>query len=122
MASDAQMTAVTIPRFGDAAVLTARQLPVPRPGPGQVSVDVAYAGANFAEVLYRQGLVDVPLPFVPGIEVAGTIRAVGPGVTGLTAGQPAAALTIVDSGGYAEVAVTAADLVAPLDGRARPWR
>jgi NADPH:quinone reductase len=51
---------------------------------------------------------------VPGIEVAGHIRAVGDGVSGLAAGQPAAALTIVDSGGYAEVAVTDARLVAPL--------
>ena len=75
---------------------------------------MAYAGANFAEVLYRRGVVDVPLPFVPGIEVSGRVRAIGDGVSGLTVGQPVAALTIVDSGGYAEVAVTAADLVAPL--------
>ncbi|WP_254885394.1 alcohol dehydrogenase catalytic domain-containing protein [Streptomyces sp. NA02950] len=52
----------------------------------------------------------MPLPFVPGIEVAGRIRALGDGVEGLTAGQPVAALTSVDSGGYAEVAVTSADL------------
>jgi NADPH:quinone reductase len=42
---------------------------------------------NYAEVLYRRGLVDVPLPFVPGIEVAGHVRAVGEGVTGFDAGQ-----------------------------------
>ncbi|MEW1747950.1 zinc-binding alcohol dehydrogenase family protein [Streptomyces angustmyceticus] len=111
-----QMNAVTIPEFGDAEVLGSAALPLPEPGPGQVAIDVAYAGANFAEVLYRRGVVDVPLPFVPGIEVAGRIRAVGQGVTHLTAGQPVAALTIVDSGGYAEVVVTSADLVAPLDG------
>ncbi|MCO6009225.1 zinc-binding dehydrogenase [Actinoallomurus purpureus] len=114
--SNAQMKAVTIPEFGDAEVLRVDTMPIPEPGPGQVTIDVAYAGANFAEVLYRRGVVDVPLPFVPGIEVAGRIRAVGAGVEDLTAGQPVAALTIVDSGGYAEVAVTSADLVAPLDG------
>ncbi|GAA0278392.1 zinc-binding dehydrogenase [Actinomadura nitritigenes] len=110
------MKAVTIPAFGEADVLRVDEIKVPEPGPGQVSIDVAYAGANFAEVLYRRGVVDVPLPFVPGIEVSGHVRAVGPDVEGLRPGQPVAALTIVDSGGYAEVAVTSADLVAPLDG------
>ncbi|WP_406137029.1 zinc-binding alcohol dehydrogenase family protein [Streptomyces sp. NBC_01089] len=114
--SSAQMKAVTIPEFGEADVLRVATVPVPEPGPGQVAIDVAYAGANFAEILYRRGVVDVPLPFVPGIEVAGRIRAVGEGVEGLRVGQPVAALTIVDSGGYAEVVLTSASLVAPLDG------
>lgn len=114
--SNAQMTAVTIPEFGAAEVLRRATVRVPEPGPGQVAIDVAWAGANFAEILYRRGVVDVPLPFVPGIEVAGRIRAVGEGVEGLTVGQPVAALTIVDSGGYAEVVITSAALVAPLDG------
>ena len=52
--------------------------------------------------------------FVPGIEVSGRIRALGEGVDHLKVGMPVAALTIVDSGGYAEVAVTDARLVAPL--------
>lgn len=108
------MKAVVIPEFGEAEVLREALVPIPEPGAGQVAIDVAYAGANFAEVLYRRGVVDVPLPFVPGIEVAGRVRAVGDGVTGLEVGQPVAALTIVDSGGYAEVAVTDARLVAPL--------
>ncbi|MCO5999741.1 quinone oxidoreductase family protein [Actinoallomurus rhizosphaericola] len=116
MSSSEQMKAVTIPEFGEAEVLRTDEVAVPEPGPGEVAIDVAYAGANFAEVLYRRGVVDVPLPFVPGIEVSGRIRAVGDGVEDLTVGQPVAALTIVDSGGYAEVVVTSADLVAPLDG------
>ncbi|MFG3703059.1 zinc-binding alcohol dehydrogenase family protein, partial [Micromonospora sp. NPDC047620] len=114
--STTQMQAITIPEFGPAEVLRPATVDIPEPGPGQVSIDVAYAGANFAEVLYRQGVVGVRLPFVPGIEVSGRIRAVGPDVTGLTVGRPVAALTIVDSGGYAEVVVTSAALVAPLDG------
>lgn len=114
--NDAQMKAVIIPEFGDAEVLRVEQMSIPEPGPGQVAIDVAYAGANFAEILYRRGVVDVPLPFVPGIEVSGHIRALGEGVTDLRVGQPVAALTIVNSGGYAEVVVTSADLVAPLDG------
>jgi NADPH:quinone reductase len=110
------MRAVTIPTFGDADVLTLQQVEEPDLLPGQVSVDVAYAGVNYAEVLYRRGAVDVPLPFVPGIEVSGRIRAVGEGVEGLGPGQAVAALTIVDSGGYAEVVVTDARLVVPLPG------
>ncbi|GAA2582370.1 zinc-binding dehydrogenase [Actinomadura fulvescens] len=116
------MRAVTIPAFGDAGVLTMADVKIPEPGPGQVAIDVAYAGANFAEILYRQGVADVPLPFVPGIEVAGHIRALGPDVEGLRVGQAVAALTIVDSGGYAEVVVTSADLVAPLEGGALDLR
>ncbi|WP_328396973.1 quinone oxidoreductase family protein [Nocardia sp. NBC_00416] len=110
-----QMQAITIPDFGGAEVLRFAAIDIPVPGPGQVAIDVQYAGANFAEILYRQGVVDVPLPFVPGIEVSGRIRALGPEVAGLRVGQPVAALTIVDSGGYAEVVVTSAELVAPLD-------
>jgi NADPH2:quinone reductase len=110
------MKAVTIPQFGTADVLRLDAVPVPSPGPGQVAIDVAYAGANFAEILYRQGIADVPLPFVPGIEVSGRVRALGPGVEGLSVGEPVAALTIVDSGGYAEVVTTAAELVVPLSG------
>ncbi|WP_084773595.1 quinone oxidoreductase family protein [Nonomuraea candida] len=112
------MKAITIPEFGGPDVLLLDDVKVPEPGAGQVAIDVAYAGANFAEILYRQGLADVPLPFVPGIEVSGRVRALGPGVEGLRVGQPVAALTIVAGGGYAEVVTTAADLVAPLDGHA----
>jgi NADPH:quinone reductase len=108
--------ALVIPRFGDAEVLTVAEVPTPEPGPGEVAIDVAFVGVNYAEVLYRRGVVDVPLPFVPGIEVAGHVRALGDGVDrrDLGVGQPVAALTIVNSGGYAEVVVTDARLVAPL--------
>ena len=71
------MKAVTIPEFGPAEVRRLGSVAVQEPGPGEVSIDVAYAGANFAEVLYRQGVVDVLLPFVPGIEVSGRIRELG---------------------------------------------
>jgi NADPH:quinone reductase and related Zn-dependent oxidoreductases len=110
------MRAITIPKFGDSSVLSLRELPAPEPGPLEVTIDVAYAGVNYAEVLFRKGVVpDLPLPFVPGIEVSGTVRAVGDGVTDLRVGQPVAALTIVDGGGYAEVAKAPRALVIPLD-------
>ena len=62
-----------------------------------VGLVVTAAGVSYAEILYRRGQADVPLPFVPGIEVAGHLRAFGPGVagTGLRTGQPVAAPAIV---------------------------
>ncbi|SDU78686.1 quinone oxidoreductase family protein [Jiangella alkaliphila] len=108
------MRAVTIPDFGGPEVLTAADVPVPRPGPGEVAVDVAYAGVTFADIMFRQGLAQVPLPFIPGIEVAGHIRELGNGATGLRVGQPVVALTTVAGGGYAELVVVDARLVAPV--------
>jgi len=109
-----RVKALAITRFGGPEVLESVELPVPEPGDGEVTIDVAYAGANYAEVLYRRGVVDVPLPFVPGIEVSGRIRALGPGVRELQIGEPVAALAIVAGGGYAEVVRTTAMLVSRL--------
>jgi NADPH:quinone reductase len=108
------MRSIVIPAFGGPEVLAVAEREAPVPGPGQVAIAVARSGLNYAEVLFRRGVVDIPLPFVPGIEVAGRVAAVGAGVTGLSVGQPVAALTIVDGGGYAEVALADARLVAPL--------
>ncbi|CAM3130003.1 zinc-binding dehydrogenase [Paenibacillus lupini] len=109
------MRAMIIPQFGDAEVLTLTNVEVPLPGPFEVTIDVAYAGVNYAEVLFRKGVVeDLPLPFVPGIEVSGTIREVGEQVKGLHVGQQVAALSIVGGGGYAEVVKVPSDLVFPL--------
>lgn len=110
------MKAIIIPQFGEASVLTQKEVATPQYGIGEVTIDVAYAGVNYAEVLFRKGVVeDLALPFVPGIEVSGTIREIGEGVTGVRVGQPVAALTIVNGGGYAEVVKVSEDLVIPLD-------
>lgn len=108
------MKAVTIPRVGRPEVLTLVDVDVPRPAAGQVTIDVAYAGVNFADVMYRRGTVPLLLPLIPGIEVSGRIRAVGEGIDHLAVGQPVAALTIVGAGGYAEIVAVDARLVAPL--------
>ncbi len=108
------MRAAPITSFGAPEVLGLVDLPEPAPGPGQVAIDVACAGVSYAEVLFRRGLVPVELPFVPGIEVAGRVRSVGEGVAGLRPGALVAGLTIVDGGGYGEVAVADASLVAPI--------
>ncbi|WP_406479191.1 zinc-binding alcohol dehydrogenase family protein [Streptomyces platensis] len=107
------MRAVEFQEYGGPEVLTAVERAVPEPGPGQVSIDVAYAGVNFADLKARAEGYRVPsLPFRPGLEVSGRVRAVGAEVTGLRPGQEAAALT--DGGGYAETVVAAAATVFPL--------
>ncbi|KUM74195.1 quinone oxidoreductase family protein [Streptomyces curacoi] len=107
------MRAVEVQEYGGPEVLKVVETQVPEPGPGQVSIDVAYAGVNFADLKARAEGYRVPkLPFVPGLEVSGRVRAVGAGVTDLDAGQEVAALT--GSGAYAEVVVADAAAVFPV--------
>ncbi len=108
------MKAVVVPRFGGPEVLETRAMPTPEPGAGQVLIQVAYAGVNNTDLWSRQGRHRPPLPFIPGYEVSGTIRALGEGVEGLHVGQSVAALTV--GGGYAEFVLAQADLTFPLDG------
>lgn len=109
------MRAILVSEFGGPEVLIERDMPAPRPGPGQVSIQVAYAGVNYAETMARRGgLHKDVLPFIPGLEVAGYISGLGEGVEGLRVGQPVAALTL--SGGYAEVALAQAVNTFPLEG------
>src|ERR1044072_3422441 len=108
------MRAVEIQEYGGPEALKVVEADVPEPGPGQVSVDVAYAGVNFADLKARSEGYRVPaLPFVPGLEVSGRVRALGEGVTGLSVGQEVPpALTV--GGGYADVAVADTVNVFPL--------
>jgi NADPH:quinone reductase len=107
------MKALLVSEYGDHRVLRVCDVPVPQPGPGEVTIDVAYAGVNYAEIMARRGqLPALQPPFVPGLEVAGTVRAAGSDVTTLHAGDPVCALTT--RGGYAEVAVADARLAYPV--------
>jgi len=107
------MRALVVTEYGDANRLQVSEVPIPRPGPGEISIDVAYAGVNYAEIMARAGRHPsfVP-PFTPGLEVSGRIRDIGPGVDGLELGQAVCALT--SRGGYAEVATVPAALAMPL--------
>lgn len=110
------MRAVVITKAGGPDVLQVQELPDPPLGPGQVRIEVAAAGINFADVLARVGLYpDAPkLPAVVGYEVAGTVLELGEGVTGVSHGQRVLAGT--KFGGYASQAVVAAaDTVALPD-------
>jgi NADPH:quinone reductase-like Zn-dependent oxidoreductase len=110
------MRAVVITKHGGPGVLEVQERPDPELGPGQVRIQVAAAGINFADVMARMGLyADAPkTPCVVGYEVAGTVLEVGEGVAGLTPGQRVLAGT--QFGGYAsEVVAAAADVIALPD-------
>jgi NADPH2:quinone reductase len=83
---------------------------LPAPGPTEVAIDVAFAGINFKDVMARRGDEGYvrAWPFVPGLEVAGTVRAVGRDVESVRVGQRVVALT--NAGGLADVALAQANL------------
>ncbi|MFI7273945.1 NAD(P)H-quinone oxidoreductase [Streptomyces sp. NPDC049879] len=106
------MYAISMTEPGGPEVLVWTQVPDPEAGEGEVLVDVAAAGVNRADVLQRQGLYAPPpgTPPYPGLECAGRVAAVGPGVTGWNVGDEVCAL--LAGGGYAErVAVPAGQLL-----------
>ncbi|GAA2242999.1 zinc-binding dehydrogenase [Kitasatospora cystarginea] len=85
----------------------------PTPGPGELTIDVAYAGLNFVDVMARRGDAGYATwPHRPGLEVSGTVRALGPGVTGFTVGDRVAA--VPKGAGMSEVALSRAELTVPV--------
>lgn len=86
----------------------------PAPGPGEVLIDIAACGLNFADLLMAKGKYQErpPLPFTLGMEVAGTVRALGPGTTGPAPGTRVAVTG--GPGGLAEAGVFAAEKCVPL--------
>ena len=81
-------------------------VPTPVPGPQQALVKIAASGVNFIDVYFRTGLYKADLPVVPGSEAAGTVEAVGPGVTEVAPGDRVA--YAMARGSYAEYAVVPA--------------
>lgn len=106
------MRAITIAEPGGPEALVWAEVPDPGPGEGEVLVEVAATAVNRADLLQRQGFYDPPpgaSPY-PGLECAGRIAAVGPGVAGWAVGDEVCAL--LAGGGYAEkVAVPAGQLL-----------
>jgi NADPH2:quinone reductase len=100
--------AIQFAAVGGPEVLELVDLPVPEPGPGEVRVRQTVAGVNFIDIYIRSGRYARPLPHVPGREGAGTIDAVGPGVSGFAVGDRVSYCDDSRPGGYAEFAVVAA--------------
>ncbi len=99
---------------GGPDVLVLQPAPTPEPGPGQVLIAVAAAGVNRPDIIQREGRYPPPKDANPnlGLEVAGTIAAVGEGVTAWNVGDHVCAL--VNGGGYAEFCLAPA-------GQCLPW-
>jgi NADPH2:quinone reductase len=89
------MRAVVCPALSGLEGLVVEDVPLPEPGPGEVRIRVRAAGLNFADSLMIRGPYQdkPPLPFVPGMEVAGQIERCGPGVAGFTPGERVSART-----------------------------
>lgn len=108
------MRAIAISEPGGPEVLGLTELPDPEPGPGEVLIDVHAAGINRADIVQRQGFYPPPpgAPDTPGLEVSGTVAALGEGAEGWAVGDRVCAL--LAGGGYAEKAVAAAAECLPV--------
>ncbi|CAN7211517.1 NAD(P)H-quinone oxidoreductase [Terrabacter sp. LjRoot27] len=108
------MRAITIPEPGDADSLVLDEVPDPELRPGHVVIDVAAAGVNRADVMQRLGHYPPPpgASEYPGLEVSGTVAALGEGVEDWQVGDEVCAL--IDGGGYAERVVAPAEQLLPV--------
>lgn len=108
------MTAITIPVPGGPEALVPGERPMPVPGPGEILVKVAAAGINRPDVVQRRGLYPPPpgASDIPGLEIAGTVVALGEGARRFAVGDRVCAL--VTGGGYAQYCLTAEATALPV--------
>ncbi len=106
------MHAILVRRHGGPEVLEPAEVPDPRPQPAEVLVAVEASGVNFIDVYHRSGAYSRSLPFVPGVEAAGTVVEVGAAVTGVRPGDRVAWVNL--PGGYAQRAAVPAARVVPV--------
>ena len=104
--------AIRVHETGGPDVLRWEEVEVAEPGPGEVRLRQDAAGLNYIDVYHRTGLYPQPLPFTPGVEGAGVVEAIGPGVTDLKPGDRVAYGGPI--GGYAEVRLIPADRLVKL--------
>ena len=107
--STQSMRAIRVHNYGDADQLRLERIPRPEPQAGEVLVQVHAAGVNPIDWKIRQGLrkdmLHMQFPYIPGMEIAGVVQDVGPGITALKVGQAVYGSTM--KGGYAEYMVAA---------------
>lgn len=112
------MKAISIAEFGGSEVCKIEDVSAPRPGAGEATVKVVYAGVNFIDVYMRNGTYarshtyKTPLPMVIGMEAAGIVEALGHGVTDLKIGQRVA--FCLSRGAYADVVAAPAWKLVPV--------
>jgi NADPH2:quinone reductase len=108
------MTSIAICEPGGPDMLVAREQPVPAPGDGEILVRLAAAGVNRPDVMQRQGHYPPPkgATEIPGLEIAGEVVRIGPGVTRWNKGDKVMALVV--GGGYAEYCLAFASHALPV--------
>lgn len=116
------MRAIRFHQYGDPAVLRLEEVPDPTPGDGEVLVRVAGTSFNGVDANIRAGFMQEPmplrLPHVPGLDVSGTVEALGEGVGGREVGDRVVGfLPFTVDGAAAELVVVSADVLAPAPGR-----
>jgi NADPH:quinone reductase-like Zn-dependent oxidoreductase len=105
------MKAIVVDTFGGPEVLRESEVETTKPGPGQVRVRVRVAGVNPFDARVRSGEFRRPLPAILGVEVAGTVDALGEGTTGFAVGDDVFGRS--ETGSYAEYALARAIVVKP---------
>lgn len=101
------MKAIRIAVAGGSDVMKLEEVPTPTPGKGQLLVKLDAAGLNYIDTYQRSGLYPMPMPYTPGSEGAGTVEALGEGVSGFAKGDKVAWTGLI--GSYAEYHVIPAD-------------
>jgi NADPH2:quinone reductase len=109
------MKAIVVHEFGGPEVLKFEEIPTPRPAAGQVLVRIHAAGVNPYDTYMRNGVYAIkpPLPYTPGSDAAGTVEAIGEGVTKVKPGDRVYTAKTM-TGAYAEYALTLESQVHPL--------
>jgi alcohol dehydrogenase len=117
------MKAAQFGEYGEPSVVVINEVPKPQPGPGQVLVEVHAASLNPFDTALRAGymkeMIPLKLPVTPGGDIAGTVAAVGEGVSGFAVGDKVYGTAGVVSGGsgaLAEYAVAKAGMIAKMPG------
>jgi len=112
------LKAIQVHQFGGPEVLAVHDIPTPKPGPGEVLVRVRAAGVNPYDTYMRNGTYAIKpaLPYTPGSDAAGTIEAVGQGITRVKPGDRVYTATTL-SGAYAEYALALESQVHHLPGK-----
>lgn len=106
------MKAIVIEQFGGDEVLQYKEVEKPQPKAGEVLVKLGAIGLNYIDVYHRTGLYPMALPFTPGLEGAGTIEALGEGVSDFSVGERVAYASQI--GSYAEYVAAATDRLIKL--------
>ncbi|HWP50013.1 MAG TPA: quinone oxidoreductase [Candidatus Limnocylindrales bacterium] len=106
------MKAIRVHSYGGPEALKYEEVPTPKPGPGEARVKIEAAGVNYIDIYHRTGLYPGQLPFTPGMEGAGVVDEVGPGVSEIKVGDRVA--YAMQQGSYAEYAIVPAWKLVPL--------